>query len=80
MLRPTERAVHNRGLPTVHRGSMLLGLRTAPYAGPDLAAAKAWYAKVTGITPYFDEPFYVGFEVGSYELAIIENPHFKGGK
>ncbi len=50
---------------------MLLGLRTALYAGPDLAAAKAWYARVTGITPYFDEPFYVGFEVGGYELGLV---------
>ena len=47
-----------------------LGLRTAKYSAPDLAAAKAWYAKVLESTPYFDEPFYVGFNVGGFELGI----------
>lgn len=47
-----------------------LGLRTAKYTAPDLGAAKAWYAQVLGIEPYFDEPFYVGFDVGGFELGI----------
>ncbi len=47
-----------------------LGLRTAKYTAPDLAAAKAWYAQVLGIAPYFDQPFYVGFNVGGFELGI----------
>jgi len=50
---------------------MLLGLRTAIYAAPDLAAAKAWYASALGFGPYFDEPFYVGFEVGGFELGLM---------
>src|SRR5690349_13986058 len=49
---------------------MFLGLRTVIYPAPDLAAAKAWFTRVLGIDPYFDEPFYVGFEVGGYELAL----------
>jgi predicted enzyme related to lactoylglutathione lyase len=49
---------------------MLLGLRTVIYKAPDLAKAKAWYSDVFGITPYFDMPFYVGFEVGGYELGL----------
>ncbi len=49
---------------------MLLGLRTVIYKAPDLARAKAWYADAFGITPYFDEPFYVGFNVGGYELGL----------
>ena len=49
---------------------MLLGLRTVIYAAPDLARSKAWYAKVFGIAPYFDEPFYVGFNVGGFELGL----------
>lgn len=48
-----------------------LGLRTAIYPVEDLAKAKAWYAKVTGKEPYFDEPFYVGFNVGGYELGLL---------
>jgi predicted enzyme related to lactoylglutathione lyase len=49
---------------------MLLGLRTAIYHVGDLDQAKAWYAQVTGCAPYFDEPFYVGFNVGGYELGL----------
>lgn len=47
-----------------------LGLRTAMYHVADLARAKAWYSDVLGFGPYFDEPFYVGFEVGGYELGL----------
>jgi predicted enzyme related to lactoylglutathione lyase len=50
---------------------MILGLRTAIYPAPDLAAAKAWYTKVFGVEPYFDQPFYVGFAVGGFELGLI---------
>jgi predicted enzyme related to lactoylglutathione lyase len=50
--------------------STLLGLRTAIYAAPDLEQAKAWYRTFLGIDPYFDEPFYVGFNVGGYELGL----------
>jgi predicted enzyme related to lactoylglutathione lyase len=49
---------------------VLLGLRTVIYRAPDLARAKAWYSAMFGITPYFDEPFYVGFNVGGYELGL----------
>jgi len=47
-----------------------LGLRTVIYAAPDLEKAKNWYVNVLGIDPYFDQPFYVGFNVGGYELAL----------
>ena len=50
---------------------MLLGLRTAIYPVGDLAKAKAWYAQVVGAQPYFDQPFYVGFSVGGYELGLV---------
>ncbi len=48
----------------------LLGLRTVGYKVGDLAAAKAWYSQILGIEPYFDEPFYVGFNVAGYELGL----------
>jgi predicted enzyme related to lactoylglutathione lyase len=51
--------------------SMILGLRTAIYPTDDLAAAKQWYAQVLNQQPYFDEPFYVGFQVGGFELGLI---------
>jgi len=50
---------------------MLLGLRTAIYRIPDLAEGKRWYTKVLGFAPYFDEPFYVGYNVGGYELGLL---------
>ena len=50
---------------------MILGLRTAIHPVADLAAAKAWYAEVIGQAPYFDEPFYVGFSVGGFELGLV---------
>lgn len=51
-----------------------LGLRTAKYHAPDLARAKAWYTQVLGVEPYFDEPFYVGFNVGGFELGLDPDP------
>lgn len=50
---------------------MFLGLRTAGYHVNDLEKAKEWYSEVLGKKPYFDEPFYVGFNVGGYELGLI---------
>ena len=50
---------------------MILGLRSVIYPAPDLAAAKDWYSKVLGQVPYFDEPFYVGFSVGGFELGLV---------
>ena len=53
-------------VPAAH----VLGLRTVVYHVPDLARARAWYATVLGLAPYFDEPFYVGFQVGGFELGL----------
>lgn len=36
----------------------------------DLTAAARWYTRLTGAHPYFEEPFYVGFSLGGYELGI----------
>ena len=47
-----------------------LGLRTAIYKVADLQQAKTWYSKVLGIQPYFDEVFYVGYNVGGFELGL----------
>ena len=55
-----------------------LGLRTVIYAAPDLAKAKEWYSKAFGIKPYFDQPYYVGFNVGGYELGLDPNAKHVG--
>lgn len=48
----------------------MLGLRTVKYVVPDLARGKQWYAEAFGVQPYFDEPFYVGFNIGGFELGL----------
>ena len=53
---------------------MLKGLRTVVYHVNDLEVAKKWYADVFGLQPYFDEPFYVGFNIGGYELGLDPDP------
>ena len=49
---------------------MFLGLRTAIYYVDDIAKGRDWYSALLGFAPYFDEPFYVGFNVGGYELGL----------
>lgn len=49
---------------------MLLGLRTVIYRVNDIEKAKAWYSRALGLAPYFDQPFYVGFNVGGYEFGL----------
>lgn len=49
---------------------MFKKLRTVIYHADDLAKAKAFYTSITGIQPYFDEPFYVGFDINGCELGL----------
>ena len=50
--------------------SNMLGLRTTIYKVGDLAKAKQWYTEAFGVEPYFDETFYVGFNIGGFELGL----------
>ncbi len=52
---------------------MFLGLRTIIYPVADLPRAKAWYTALLGHAPYFDEPFYVGYAVGGFELVVCQS-------
>ncbi len=49
----------------------MLGLRTLVHPVRDLASAKTWYSAAFEVAPYFDEPFYVGFNIGGYELGLV---------
>ncbi len=49
----------------------LAGLRTVIYPTTDLGAARNWWSALLGVEPYFDHDFYVGFEVGGYELGLL---------
>jgi lactoylglutathione lyase len=48
-----------------------LGLRTCIDSLSNLEEAKVWYSNILGFPPYFDEPFYVGFNVAGFELGLI---------
>jgi len=56
----------------------MLGLRTTIYRVNELNEAKSWYSKAFGVEPYFDEPFYVGFNIGGYELGLHPDASSKG--
>jgi hypothetical protein len=49
----------------------LLGLRTVIYPVADLGAATEWWSNFLGFGPYFEQPFYVGYEVAGYELGLL---------
>ena len=63
---------------------MFLGLRSHILDTDDLQATKAWYSDVLGKPPYFDESFYVGFDVGGFELGLLprdaDKPYPAGGE
>lgn len=60
--------------PGLHKpapvGPYLRSLRTCIYQVYDLALAKEFYSQALGKDPYFDEPYYVGFEVDGHELGL----------
>jgi predicted enzyme related to lactoylglutathione lyase len=58
---------------------MFQGLRSLIIHAADLQAAKEWYSKALGVQPYFDEPFYVGFSIGGYELGLDPDPSSAAG-
>lgn len=57
---------------------MVKGLGTVIYHVSNLDQAKAWYSAAFEQVPYFDEPFYVGFNVAGYELGL--DPSGSAGK
>jgi predicted enzyme related to lactoylglutathione lyase len=60
---------------------MIQGLRTVVYPVTNLTEATDWYRRVLALAPYFEQPFYVGFEVGGFELGLIPDgtPGAAGG-
>jgi predicted enzyme related to lactoylglutathione lyase len=49
---------------------LFLGLRTVVYHAPNLAEAKEWFSETLHQNPYFDEPYYVGYNIGGFELGL----------
>lgn len=57
---------------------MFKGLRTVIFPSKNLTSDKAFWTETLGVTPYFDEQFYVGFNVGGYELGLDPNGDAEG--
>lgn len=57
---------------------MFTKLKAIIYYADDLEKAKEWYTTITGITPYFDETFYVGFSIYGCELGLHPEENRKG--
>ena len=51
--------------------SKMLGLRTTIYMVDDLDKARQWYTEAFGIRPYFNESFYIGFNIRGFELGLM---------
>lgn len=54
------------------------GLRTCTYRVSDLQKAKQWYSDAFGTKPYFDEPYYVGFDIEGFELGLLPEIEARG--
>ncbi|MEO6252413.1 MAG: VOC family protein [Ferruginibacter sp.] len=48
----------------------MLGPRTTIYKVGDIQKETEWYSKVFETNPYFNEPYYVGFNIQGYELGL----------
>jgi len=57
---------------------MTSGIKTVIYPVKDLARAKALYTKLSGVEPYADEAYYVGFSVGDQQIGLDPNGHSEG--
>ncbi|MEY3240192.1 MAG: hypothetical protein RIR11_1630 [Bacteroidota bacterium] len=56
----------------------MLGLRTTIYKVSDIQKAAEWYSNAFETIPYYNEPYYVGFNIKGYELGLQpeDNPTF----
>lgn len=60
--------------------SFMLGLRTTIYMVDDIKKATEWYSEAFLVKPYFNEPFYVGFNIKGYELGLQPEERDKATK
>ena len=52
-------------------GSSTQGIKTVLHPVSDVAAAKAVYAALLGISPQTDDPYYVGFEAEGQHIGLV---------
>lgn len=48
----------------------MLGLGTTIYKVSEIQKATEWYSKAFETNPYFNEPYYVGFNIKGYEPGL----------
>ena len=58
----------------------ILGLRTTIYKVSDIDKARDWYENAFETKAYFNEPYYVGFNIGGYELGLQPEEEPNGKK
>ncbi len=74
------RNIHLTEIKSTNMKTPFLGLRTCIYIVDDLKKAITWYSKAFQVKPYFDEPFYVGFNIAGYELGLMPDESHSSGK
>lgn len=57
---------------------MTTGLQTIVYPVKDVAGAKSLFGALLGVTPYADEPYYVGYKAAGQDIGLDPNGHAKG--
>lgn len=57
---------------------MIPGLKAAIYYVDDINKAKAWYNQVLRTKPYYEKPFYVGYDIGGFELGLEPGKAIRG--
>lgn len=57
---------------------MFTGLKSVIYPSANLNKDKQFWETITGIKPYVDESYYVGFKVGENELGLDPNAAAEG--
>jgi predicted enzyme related to lactoylglutathione lyase len=54
------------------------GIQTIRYPVTHLATAKSVFRALSGVDPYIDEAYYVGFPIGDQEIGLDPNGHAQG--
>jgi len=57
---------------------MAQGINTIIYPVKDIAKAKALFAKLAGVKPEMDQPYYVQFNVNGQQIGLDPNGHAQG--
>ena len=52
---------------------MIDGLAAVVYHVDNIEKGKDWYTRALEVIPYIDEPYYVGFKIGEFELGVDPN-------